>query len=893
MVISICNALTHSRSWPFLTKTLGRSTILFFSAIMLVMASCATYAFYVFTEQRSIATLKRDREQQTALLTADLVGLQKQIAIDVIEVQQFLTGFAATRGQDGHDDGFRNAKEFADRLALDIDAAKTAANKLESPQIAAAFAEIQRRFPQYYELGQEMAKTYAVQGTRAGNTIMDRFDAMTEELRTRIAATKTTLDAVMDRNEALITGANAKIDRLSAYGNAVASISILLIVLACLFGIYLSRCLVVQPLTWITLILKRLSHGDIDWGTYEVSRMDEIGDLARVYAEFRHITIERTEAQRKVVEQQASVEAEQRQTNLLAERFDAALRNMMFGLVMLDRDRRVLVANPRMAGLLGVPADETMIGLRIEELMRRSADVGCLSETNFKQLLIVFGGRSACHETFACGQPVCPYFERRFACHEKRELLIETRLERVLEFSFQPMENEGYLMLVEDITEKRSAESAVRRLAYFDPLTELPNRRSFFESVERALTEATPARETFALLFVDLDYFKQVNDTMGHGAGDELLRGVARRLTSIVREEDVVARLGGDEFVILQRDVRRLKEIMALAERIIECCRAPFLLAGQQVRVGASVGIARSPRNGEDRETLLRNADTALYRAKASGRNGWRFFKPAMHAELVARAALERDLRRAVAEKTLKVYFQPILHTDGEKISAFEALLRWRHPERGMVSPVEFIPIAEETGLIVEMGAHVLERACRACATWPEDIRVAVNLSALQFKKGDLVVTIEKALSTSGLAPNRLEVEITESVLMQDTESVCGVLRKLRDLGVSISLDDFGTGYSSLSYLHRFPLDRVKIDRSFLRKACNNQNSLTLLHGIIRLGVELGLGLIVEGVETLDQLHLVRGECAMAEVQGFLFSQAVPTTEVPKLLARIHIQEAA
>lgn len=873
MAISIIDARPHSRLMAFLTKTLGRSAGFLFLGITIISVSCTSYDYYLLAQEESISAFQMDRSQRTARLTAELVALQKQIEIDVIEVRQFLTDFAATKGQNGHDDGFRKAEEFADKLPGDIDAAKKTADMLESPEIAAAVEKIQRRFPDFYELGQEMAKTYVVQGTQAGNVIMDRFDVMTAELRTEIAATKTALDAMMDRNLALMGQAKSEIDRLRERSKAAASIGIFATLFACIVGIFATRRWVTQPLNWITFIFKRLAHGDVDWGAHEVRRQDEIGDLGRAYAEFRQITIERQEAQKKIAEQQVVMELEQRQMKLLADRFDAALGNMPLGLVMLDRDRRLLVANASMAELLGISAGDVTIGGQMEELLRRSMDVGCLSEANLEQLLIAFDGLSA--------------------CREKKELLIETNQERVLEFSFQPMANGGSLLLVEDISEKRSAEAAVHRLAYFDPLTELPNRRSFFDGVDRALTETALNQETFALLFVDLDHFKQVNDTLGHGAGDELLRGVASRLTSIVRKDDVVARLGGDEFIILQRDVCRVKEIAALAERIIEALRTPFLVANQQVRVSASVGIARSPRNGEDRDTLISNADTALYRAKASGRNGWRFFKPSMHAEVVARAALEHDLRRAVAEKTLEVYFQPILHTNGEEISAFEALLRWRHPERGMVSPVEFIPIAEETGLIVEIGAYVLDRACRACAAWPDHIRVAVNLSALQFKKGDLIATIGNALSASGLEANRLEVEITESVLMHDTESVCGALRTLRDLGVSISLDDFGTGYSSLSYLHKFPLDRVKIDRSFLRKACNDQNSLTLLHGMIRLGVELGLGLVIEGVETQDQLRLVHNECAMAEVQGFLFSQAVPESEVPNLLAPTRVREAA
>jgi diguanylate cyclase (GGDEF)-like protein len=872
---------------------LNRAASLFFSTIMLITASYAAYEYHVFAEQRSIVSLERHREQQTARLVASLVSLQKQIEIDVVEVRQFLTDFAATRGQSGHDEGLWRAKEFADRLPRDIDAAEAAANELQGPEIAAVFEEIRRRFPQYYELGQEMAKTYAVQGTLAGNVVMDRFDAMTEELRARIGATKSTLLTLLDRNDALIDDANTKIERLSDYGNTVALFSVCVILVACLSGVLASRRWVVQPLAWLTFIFKRLAHGDIDWGTRDAGRLDEIGELARVYREFRQITIERTEAQKKVAEQQAVVEAEQRRTRLLAERLDAALRNMVLGLVMLDADRRALVANPQVADLLGLALDESIVGLGIDEIIRRSKAAGCLSEANFNQLRAAFGGQSTCREIFDCGCGPCVELEGLSTCTKKKELLVETQSDRVLEFSFRVMGVGGYLMLLEDISDKRSAETAVRRLAYFDPLTELPNRRSLLEKVERLLIEAAASHETFALLFVDIDYFKQVNDSLGHGAGDELLRSVALRLASIVRKEDMVARLGGDEFVILQRDVRRPREIMALAERIIECFRAPFRLADHQVRVGASVGIARSPRDGEDRETLLRNADTALYRAKASGRNSWRFFKPSMHAEVVARAELERDLRRAVAEKSLEVYFQPILCAEEGKVSAFEALLRWRHPTRGSVSPVEFIPAAEETGLIIEIGAYVLEKACLACASWPDHLRVAVNLSALQFEKDDIVGTIQNALSASGLPPSRLELEITESILMRDTEHVCGVLKSLRVMGVTISLDDFGTGYSSLSYLHSFPLDKVKIDRSFLRKACNDASSLTLLHGMIRLGVELGLGLIIEGVETKDQLRLVRSQCAMAEVQGFLFSPAVPAGEIPMLLARGKMEEAA
>lgn len=873
MTISISDMKSHSGLVEFCTKTLGRSAFLLFSIITLVTVSCTAYNYYLFTKEKSIARATTEAEQRATRLTVELVSLQKQVEIDVLQVQRRLIDFALTKGAESHGDGFKSAQEFADRLTTDVNSAMQVAEMLESPDVVVAFKEIQNRFPKFYQAGQEMARLYAEQGAQAGAPAMAQFEAMARELQQKIAATKGVLDSVMENSISAANEANANIDRIRDFGSNVALLSIFVIIATCVAGILATLYWVIQPLTWITFVFKELAHGRPDWATYEVARTDEIGDLARVYAEFRQITVERLQALKKVTEQQITMEAEQRQTKLLAERFDAALRNMLLGLVMLDETRRILVHNMRLAELLGLSLEDMKAGRDMDDLLQRAAEAGSLTEDNVKQLAVGFEGLAT----------------RK----EKEEILVETKEGRVLEFAFQPMASSGALVLVEDITEKSSAQAAVNRLAYYDSLTELPNRRAFFDGVERALVETLPEKELFALLFIDLDHFKQINDSQGHGAGDELLRGVAGRLTSLVRKNDVVARLGGDEFVILQRDVRRVKDIMSLAQRIIDSFREPFIVCGQEVRVGASVGIARAPRNGQDRDTLMRNADTALYRAKASGRNTWRFFKPVMHDEIVARAELERDLRQAVAEGTLEVYFQPIVHVDGEQISAFEALLRWRHPERGMVSPAEFIPLAEDTGLIVEIGAHVINQACHACANWPEHIRVAINLSALQFRRGDLVSTIEHALSSSGLKANRVEVEITESILLQDTDNVRNVLKRLRDLGVTVSLDDFGTGYSSLSYLHSFPLDRVKIDRSFLRKAISNEKSLTLLHGMIRMSLELNLGLVVEGVETREQLHLVRDECARAEVQGFLFSPALPMSEVPQLMARIDSKAAA
>jgi diguanylate cyclase (GGDEF)-like protein len=872
MFSSISDMKPHAGPVGFFTKTLGRSAFLLFSVITVITVSCSFYNYHLFTRERVVAHSTTEAEHQATRLTVELVALQKQVEIDVLQVQRLLTDFVTAKGGEGRDDRLKSAQEFADRLTKDVNAAVRAADSLGSPEIVAAFKEVKGRFPKFYEVGQEMVRTSAEQGVKIGPALA-RFDHMAGELQQNIAATKSTLDAMMEQNISASNDINANIDQMRDFGAKIALFSVVVVIMTGVLGNLITLFWVVQPLTWITFVFKELAHGRPDWATYEVARPDEIGDLARVYAEYRQITVEREQALNKIAEQKVVMEAEQLQTKVLAERFDAALRNMLIGLVMLDEKKQILVHNLRLAELLGLSLEDMKAGRDMDDLLRLAAESGSLTEESLKQLAVSFDGLTS----------------RR----EKEEVLIETKEGRVLEFAFQPMASSGALVLVEDITEKSSAQAAVNRLAYFDSLTELPNRRSFFDGVERALVETEPENELFALLFVDLDHFKQINDSQGHGAGDELLRGVAVRLTSLIRKDDVVARLGGDEFVILQRDVRRVKDIMTLAQRIIDSFREPFIVAGQEVRIGASVGIARAPRNGQDRDTLMRNADTALYRAKASGRNTWRFFKPVMHDEIVARAELERDLRQAVAEKTLEVYFQPILHVEGERISAFEALLRWRHPERGMVSPAEFIPLAEDTGLIVEIGAHVIREACHACANWPSHVRVAVNLSAIQFRRGDLVSTVEHAMSSSGLDASRLEVEITESILMQDTDNVRNVLKRLRDLGVTVSLDDFGTGYSSLSYLHSFPLDRVKIDRSFLRKAVSNQKSLTLLHGMIRMSLELNLGLVVEGVETREQLHLVRDECAIAEVQGFLFSPAIPVNEIAGFMAQTSSKHAA
>jgi predicted signal transduction protein with EAL and GGDEF domain len=371
---------------------------------------------------------------------------------------------------------------------------------------------------------------------------------------------------------------------------------------------------------------------------------------------------------------------------------------------------------------------------------------------------------------------------------------------------------------------------------------------------------------------------------MGHPFGDALLCVVAERLRRIARPSDIIARFGGDEFVILQYPIASPDDASSLARRVVAALGEPCAIDHHQVVIGASIGISVAPLDASDADHLLKNADMALYRTKSEGRGAWRYFETDMDVKAQARRNLEIDLRRAVAEGAFRLYYQPLIDLKSRKISTCEALLRWPHPDRGMVSPAEFIPLAEEMGLIVEIGDWVLIQACMECTQWPANTRVAVNLSPIQFRRGNVVNSVRIALEKSGLAAERLELEITESVLIQDTEATRAVLVQLREMGVRISLDDFGTGYSSLSYLHSFPLHKVKIDRSFLQGIGDNERSLVLLRGVAQLSAELGMAVTVEGVETDEELQLVLRETRVDEAQGFLFSPAVPSSAIRDLL---------
>lgn len=461
---------------------------------------------------------------------------------------------------------------------------------------------------------------------------------------------------------------------------------------------------------------------------------------------------------------------------------------------------------------------------------------------------------------------------------------------RAITFGGRP----AHLATLIDVTEKRQAEARIAHMAHHDALTDLPNRLLFHERLDEALSRVRRYGETLAVFYLDLDQFKNINDTLGHPIGDMLLQAVAERLRACLRDTDVVARFGGDEFGVIQMGLDGPAEAGAFAMRLVALLSQPYEINGHHVVIGASVGIALGPSDGEASDQLLKNADLALYRAKADGRGAYRFFEPGMDARVRARRSLELDLRNALSAGEFELYYQPLVSLASAAVTGFEALLRWRHPLRGMVAPAEFIPLAEEIGLIVPLGEWALRQACAEAATWPKALKVAVNLSSVQFKKGNLTHVVLTALASSGLPPARLELEITESILLAESEATLATLHRLRALGVSISMDDFGTGYSSLGYLRTFPFDKIKIDRSFISEVAENADCMAIVRAVTTLGASLGIATTAEGVETSEQLDWLRKE-GCTEMQGYLFSRPIPASGIADLLTtrcgRAQLQE--
>ncbi len=459
---------------------------------------------------------------------------------------------------------------------------------------------------------------------------------------------------------------------------------------------------------------------------------------------------------------------------------------------------------------------------------------------------------------------------------------------RVLRISQTPVDmpdGESLILTVaDDLTDARRAQDRIQHLAHFDLLTALPNRALFQERLEMSLRQVDLARQRGALmdvavLAVDLDRFKSVNDTLGHNAGDAVLRLVAERMKDVLRSDELASRLGGDEFAVLLCGEDVAETAKTVANRLTSVMSTPLELGDHSVSIGASIGIALYPQDADNAEELLKRADIALYRSKSEGKGVWRRFDATMHAELADRRSLENDLRRAVSNGDFKAHFQPILDLSQGRIVGFEALMRWPHERRGMVPPNDFIPLAEELGLINPMGEWMIRAACDAASLWPQDTSVAVNISAMQFKSPGLVSCIFQALSKSGLAPNRLELEVTETVLIDDEPEVLKCLRQLREIGVSIALDDFGTGFASLSYLQRFPFDKIKIDQSFTRGLPDSRAATSIISAVTALSAKLGLITTAEGVETEAQLQAV-SRLGCTQAQGYLIGKATPHPEM-------------
>jgi diguanylate cyclase (GGDEF)-like protein/PAS domain S-box-containing protein len=449
---------------------------------------------------------------------------------------------------------------------------------------------------------------------------------------------------------------------------------------------------------------------------------------------------------------------------------------------------------------------------------------------------------------------------------------------------------DGELCAIRDLTARKESEARIAHLALHDPLTELPNRRFFLELASKAVAHSQRTDEGFALLALDLDDFKHVNDTHGHAAGDELIRILTRRIVSTLRDSDVAARFGGDEFAILQTNVTEASPTMALAERLLEALRAPVQLDYGEITISVSIGIAHYPTDGRTVEELLRNADTAMYRAKSDGKATIRFFEPHMDAALVRRRALERGLGRAVSEKRLRVAYQPIVESGSRRPIGFEALVRWHDPEFGEVTPSDFIPVAEGTGLIVPIAEFVLQEACMAAVHWPSHLRVAVNLSAVQFRRKGLVETVRRTLEESGLPGDRLELEVTETLLMDNRQEALRTLNELKELGVHVSMDDFGTGYSALSYLQCFPFDKIKIDRCFVTDLARNPQNASIVRAVAAMGRSLKMRVVAEGVETDHEAEMLKGlDCD--EMQGYLIARPMDASDVQAFLEGYSMHE--
>jgi diguanylate cyclase (GGDEF)-like protein len=545
--------------------------------------------------------------------------------------------------------------------------------------------------------------------------------------------------------------------------------------------------------------------------------------------------------------------------SLEKQRLDIAVNNMKQSLLLFDSSNRLVVCNRRYVETFGLSPDVVKPGCSLRDLIAHRKETGSFSGDV---------------------DDYCALVLRNISLGKLTDNIIESHDGRTMQIVNQPLEDGGWVTTLEDVTERRQSERRIAHLAHFDTLTDLPNRALFQERLEMSLAQIQP-HEQLAVLYLDIDEFKSVNDSLGHRIGDELLKSLAASLSSCIGKADFVARLGGDEFAIVQTGVTDQKDVVNLVTRIYRAIRTPYEFHGHQVMTDASIGIALAPKDGSDLDQIVQNADLAMFSAKAGGRRTYRFFELEMDARVKARRSLEVDLRQALINGGFEVHYQPIVDLRSNRISSCEALLRWQHPKRGMISPADFIPVAEETGLINQIGEWVLATACVEAATWPEGIKLAVNVSPIQFRSDTFALKVVAALAASGLSASSLELEITEAVLIRDDAAALEILHQLRAIGVRIALDDFGTGYSSLSYLQRFPFDKIKIDRCFIRGLTDVGGS-SIVQAVVNIAAARHMTTTAEGVETRRQQELLR-TLGCTEMQGYLFSPAKPATELKRL----------
>jgi diguanylate cyclase (GGDEF)-like protein/PAS domain S-box-containing protein len=622
---------------------------------------------------------------------------------------------------------------------------------------------------------------------------------------------------------------------------------------------WLTGRILVRPLAQLIYGIDLLAAGDLEHAVAPslLQRHDEIGALAKAAMVFREAIRQNQQAEAERERQRALAETARRESAALELRRIRLLSDLSHEILIICRDGIILQVNAAASRVFEMP-DEQLLGRPLLDFIAEADHPAIVQRLRLRSAQ---AGQEEAHLFTPAGRLI------------------------PVEFGCSAIDYEGksaVVMAFRDLSERKRDEARIRHLAHHDALTDLPNRLLLREQLDHAFARNEHSGSILALLYLDLDRFKPVNDLLGHAAGDALLVQVAKRLKAKLRADDTVARIGGDEFVILVT-LEQAADAALLAERLIEAVAQPFDLDGHRVEIGTSVGIALCPQDGDNQQALMRCADTALYCAKQNKRGTFRFFEASMDQHLLARQQLERDLRVAIEQRQFLLHYQPLINAQSGKLEGFEALLRWQHPERGFIPPLEFIPLAEENGLILEIGQWALETACEAAVSWREPYWVAVNVSPIQFRQSDLTMMVSNTLLRTGLPAHRLEIEITEGVLMDDAQRAGHVLSTLRQLGVRLALDDFGTGYSSLSYLHAFKFDKLKIDRTFIARLGEAEDATIIVRTIIGLAHNLGLLVAAEGVESPEQLAMLR-DFVCDQVQGYLLGRPMAMDQSAELV---------